>query len=123
VALARPLTALVLGDDVARALGQRTRLTQAAAALAVVLLAGGAVAVAGPVMFVGLAVPHVARRLAGHDLRRLLPACAALGALLVLVADLVARLIVAPEEVPVGVMTAIVGVPLFLHIVRTSARA
>lgn len=119
-ALARPLTALELGEDVARGLGQRTRVTQGAAALAVVLLAGSAVAIAGPVVFVGLAVPHAARLLAGPGLRRTLPLSAALGALLVVVGDLAARLVVAPEELPVGVMTALVGVPLFMHIVRRS---
>ncbi len=86
------------------------------------LLAGGAVAVAGPIILVGLAVPHAARYLVGPDYRRVLPTAALGGALLVLVADVAARLALHPEEIPVGVMTAFVGVPLFLHIVRQRVR-
>jgi iron complex transport system permease protein len=120
--LARPLTALSLGDDVARGLGQRTGAVKVGAALAVVLLAGGAVAVAGPIVLVGLAVPHVARALVGRDYARVLPVSALLGAVLVLVADVVGRRVIPPEEVPVGVMAAIVGIPVFLHAVRRGVR-
>jgi len=116
--LARPLTALSLGEDVARGLGQRTGLVKAAAATAVILLAGGAVAVAGPLLLVGLAVPHLARFLVGRDCRRVLPAAALIGAVLVLSADVVARLVIPPEELPVGVMTALVGAPVFIHVAR-----
>jgi iron complex transport system permease protein len=121
-ALARPLTAFSLGEDVARGLGQRTGLVKAGAAAAVVLLAGGAVAVAGPLMLVGLAVPHLARFLAGPDYRRVLPVAALLGAVLVMVADVAARLVIHPEELPVGVMTALVGAPVFLHVARRGVR-
>jgi iron complex transport system permease protein len=120
-ALARPLTTLALGEDVARALGQRTGGVKAAAALAVVLLAGAAVAVAGPIVLVGLAVPHVARAAVGRDLVRVLPACALLGAVLVLAGDVAARLVIAPDELPVGVMTALLGAPIFLHVARRGA--
>ena len=120
--LARPLTALSLGDDVARGLGQRTGAVKLAAALAVVLLAGAAVAVAGPIVLVGLAVPHVARALVGRDYARVLPVSALLGAVLVLAADVAARRVIPPEEMPVGVMTAVVGVPVFLHAVRRGVR-
>lgn len=118
LALARPLTALSLGEDIARGLGQRTGVVKAGAAAAVILLAGGAVAVAGPLMLVGLAVPHLARFLVGRDYRRVLPATALFGALLVVSADVAARLVIPPEELPVGVMTAIVGAPAFLHVAR-----
>lgn len=120
--LARPLTALSLGEDVARGLGQRTGAVKLAAALAVVLLAGAAVAVAGPIVLVGLAVPHVARALVGRDYSRVLPVSALLGAVLVLASDVVARRVIPPEEIPVGVMTALVGVPVFLHAVRRGVR-
>lgn len=121
-ALARPLTALSLGEDVARGLGLRTGAVKAAAGAAVVLLAGAAVAVAGPVMLVGLAVPHLARGLVGRDYRRVLPASALLGAVLVLAADTVARFPIAPQELPVGVMTALVGAPVFVSIARRGVR-
>lgn len=123
LALARPLNTLALGEDVARGLGQRTGVVKAVAALAVVLLAGAAVAVAGPIVLVGLAVPHVARAAVGRDLVRLLPACALIGAVLVLVGDVAARLVLAPEELPVGVMTALLGFPIFLHVTRRGASA
>ncbi|MQA86695.1 MAG: iron chelate uptake ABC transporter family permease subunit [Streptosporangiales bacterium] len=116
--LARPLTTFSLGEDVARGLGQRTGFVKGGAAAAVVLLAGSAVAAAGPVILVGLAVPHLSRFLFGRDYRRVLPAAAVLGALLVVVADVAARFVIPPEEVPVGVMTALVGGPYFVHVVR-----
>jgi iron complex transport system permease protein len=116
--LVRPLSALALGDDVARGLGVRTGLVKGAAALAIVALAGGSVALAGPIILVGLAVPHAARALVGRDLAPQLIACAVLGAGLVIVSDIVARIAIAPEELPVGVMTALVGAPVLLHIAR-----
>ena len=120
--LARPLTALSLGDDVARGLGQRTGAVKAGAALAVVLLAGAAVAVAGPIVLVGLAVPHMARALVGRDYVRVLPVSALLGAVLMLLADVAGRRVIPPEEIPVGVMAALVGAPVFLHAVRRGVR-
>ncbi len=116
--LIRPLSTLALGDDVARGLGVRTGLTKGAAAVAVVALAGGSVALAGPIILVGLAVPHAARALVGRDLAPLLMTCAVLGAVLVILSDIVARIAVAPEELPVGVMTALVGAPVLLHVAR-----
>jgi iron complex transport system permease protein len=88
----------------------------------VVLLAGAAVAVAGPLMLVGLAVPHLARRVVGRDYRRVLPTTALLGAVLVVAADVAARFVIAPAELPVGVMTALVGAPVFVHIARRGVR-
>jgi iron complex transport system permease protein len=116
--LVRPLSTLALGEDVARGLGVRTGLVKGAAGIAVVALAGGSVALAGPILLVGLAVPHAARALVGRDLAPLLTMCAVLGALLVLVSDIVARIAVAPEELPVGVMTALVGAPVLLRLAR-----
>ncbi len=118
VLLVRPLSALALGEDVARGLGQRVGRVKGGAALAVVLLAGTSVALAGPVVLVGLAVPHAARAVAGRDLAPQLAACVVLGALLVVLGDLLARVVIAPEELPVGVVTALVGGPVLVHVAR-----
>lgn len=78
----------------------------------------GSVAVAGPIGFIGIIIPHVARFLVGNDYRWLLPYCGVLGATLLLAADVIARFILMPQEVPVGVMTALVGTPFFIYIAR-----
>lgn len=122
LALGRQITTLSLGDDVARGLGQRTGWIKAAAALTVVLLAGGSVAVAGPIGFVGLVVPHVARFLVGVDYRWLLPYAALLGGTFLVLADVLGRLVLRPQELPVGVMTALVGGPFFVALVRWRVR-
>jgi iron complex transport system permease protein len=114
--LGRQLTTLALGEDVARGLGQRTRYVQIAAGVSVVLLAGASVAVAGPIGFVGLVVPHIARMLVGTDYRWLLPYAAICGAILLLLADVAARLVIRPQELPVGVMTALIGGPCFIYL-------
>jgi iron complex transport system permease protein len=116
--VARPLTTLGLGEDVASALGVRPRPVQALTAVAIVALAGASVALAGPVALVGLAVPHAARALVGRAIGPQLVACAVLGAVLVVVADILARVLLAPEELPVGVVTAVVGAPVLLGVAR-----
>jgi len=118
LAAARSLNALSLGDDVARSLGQRVGLTRLGAFASVVLLTGGAVAVAGPIGFVGLAVPHMARGLVGADHRWTLPYAALLAPLLLLVADVLGRVVARPAELQVGIVTAVVGAPLFVALVR-----
>ena len=120
--LGRQITTLSLGDDVATGLGQNTGWLKIVAAVMVVLLAGGAVALAGPVGFVGLVVPHVARFLVGVDYRWILPYAALLGAALVTVADIGARIIIRPQELPVGVVTALLGAPFFIYLARTKVR-
>jgi iron complex transport system permease protein len=115
---ARALNAQALGEDVARSLGQRVGRARAAAAAGSVLLSGAAVAVAGPVGFIGLTVPHVARAITGPDYRWVLPYCAVLGSILILVADVIGRVIAPPSEVPVGIVMAAIGVPAFIAIVR-----
>jgi iron complex transport system permease protein len=115
---ARALNAQALGEDVARALGQRVGRARAAAATGSVLLAGGAVAVAGPVGFIGLTVPHGARAIAGPDYRWVVPYSAVLGAILILIADVLGRVVAPPSEVPVGMVMAVVGVPAFIALVR-----
>lgn len=118
VALARPLNVVALGDELARSLGTRLWLVRTGSAVAVVLLAGAATALAGPIGFVGVAVPHIARALVGPDHRWLLPWSAALGPLLLLVADIVGRVVVRPEELQVGIVTALIGAPFFILLVR-----
>jgi iron complex transport system permease protein len=115
---ARALDALALGDDLARTLGQRLAVGRAAAALAVVVLTGTAVALAGPIAFVGLAVPHMARALVGPTHRWLLPYSAVLAAIVLLVADVLGRLFARPQELQVGIVTAIAGAPFFVALVR-----
>lgn len=117
-ALGRQITALTLGEDVATGLGQRTAWVKFLSVVTVVLLAGGAVAVAGPIGFVGLVVPHVARYFVGVDYRWILPYSAILGAVLLVLADIAARLVLRPQELPVGIMTALVGAPFFIYLAR-----
>jgi iron complex transport system permease protein len=116
--MGRRITTLALGDDVARGLGQRTGWVKGLSAVAVVLLAGAAVALAGPIGFVGLVVPHVARFLVGADYRWVLPYAALAGAIFLVLSDVAARLILRPVELPVGVMAALIGGPFFVYLVR-----
>jgi iron complex transport system permease protein len=115
---ARTLNALALGDDLARGLGRRVWLDRLVVGLAVVLLAGTATALAGPVAFVGLIVPHAVRALAGPDYARVLPLSVVGGAVLVVAADTLGRVVLPPTEVQVGIMTAVIGAPVFLWLVR-----
>lgn len=112
------LNTLALGDDIARSLGQRVGLARLIAAVAIVLLVGAATAAAGPIAFVGLTVPHVARSLVGPDYRWIVPLSAAFGATLLVGADVVGRMVARPAEVQVGVITAFVGAPVFISLVR-----
>ncbi|MDQ0194657.1 FecCD family ABC transporter permease [Paenibacillus wynnii] len=120
--LSRHLNVLAMGDDVAQGLGQSTAHIKLLAAVAVILLAGASVAVAGPIAFVGIIIPHIVRYLVGTDYRWILPYSAVFGALLLVGADLGSRYIAMPKEVPVGVMTAIIGVPFFVYIARKGRR-
>lgn len=112
------LNTLAMGDDMARALGQNVTRARVVSGLAVVLLCGAATAAAGPIGFVGLAVPQIARLIAGPDNRWLLPYAALLAPVLVLGADVVGRLIARPGEVQVGILTAAIGAPIFIALVR-----
>ncbi len=114
----RRLNALALGDDVARGLGQHVGRTRAVASAGFVLLAGGAVAAAGPVAFVGLAVPHIARGIVGPDYRWIVPYSMVLGASLLLAGDVVGRVVTQPAELEVGIVTALLGAPFFIWLVR-----
>lgn len=120
--LARQLNVLAMGETVAQGLGQRTGLIKALAAAAVILLAGGSVAVAGPIAFVGIIIPHIIRHFVGTDHRWILPYCALTGAILLVSADIGSRYIAMPKEIPVGVITAILGVPFFVYIARRGVK-
>ena len=121
-AIAKQITILNLGEDVAKGLGQQTAWVKLTAAVIVLLLAGSAVAVAGPIGFIGLVVPHIVRILISIDYYWIIPYSAVFGATLLLLSDIVARLIIQPQELPVGVMTALVGAPLFIYLARTKVK-
>ena len=116
--VARPLNAVALGDDLARSLGAHVGRTRVVGAVAVTLLCGAATAVAGPIAFVGLMVPHVARWTVGPDQRWIVPYSAVLAPVLLLVSDVVGRVVAIPGEVQVGVITAFVGSPVLIALVR-----
>ncbi|MCU0687706.1 MAG: iron ABC transporter permease, partial [Polyangiaceae bacterium] len=120
--LARPLDAMLLGEAEAGHLGFSVEATKRAAIVLVALAVGSSVAIAGSVWFVGLVVPHLARLLLGPGHRRLLPGAALLGGALVLLADLVARTVVAPAELPLGVVTGALGAPFFLLLLSREGR-
>jgi iron-siderophore transport system permease protein len=112
------LNALSLGEDVARSLGHRIRLTRALGVAAITLLTGAAVAACGALAFLGLVVPHIARALSGPDHRWLLPYSGLLGAVLLLGADITGRIVARPGELEVGIMLALIGGPFFIALVR-----
>ncbi|MEE2059069.1 iron chelate uptake ABC transporter family permease subunit [Rhodococcus artemisiae] len=112
------LNSIALGDDFARSLGTNVMLTRVVVVTAVTLLAGGATAVAGPIGFVGLMVPHIARWVVGPDQRWILAYTALLAPSLVLAADIVGRVLIRPAEFPVGIVTACIGAPVLIVLVR-----
>lgn len=118
IALSRQITILSLGEDTARSLGQSTALIKILAAVSIILLAGASVAIAGPIGFVGLIVPHIVRFLVGVDYRWILPYAAILGAIMMLIADLCGRLIIQPSELPVGLVMPLIGTPFFIYLIR-----
>ena len=121
--LAPRMNLLCLGDELAQALGVRVKgLRLAALALASALCAA-IVSYAGLLGFVGLVVPHMARRLAGHDMRALVPACALLGASLVTLSDLAGRVLFSPAELPAGILMAAMGAPFFLFLLFKRSRS
>ncbi|MFD3516065.1 FecCD family ABC transporter permease [Streptomyces sp. NPDC058657] len=119
--VARGLDALALGEDVAKGLGQNVAAVRIVGGLGATVLTGVAVAAAGPIAFIGLAVPHIARAIVGSDHRWMLPMAALVGPVMLLVADVVGRVVFPPSEVPAGVMTALIGVPFLVTLVRRKA--
>jgi iron complex transport system permease protein len=118
LALARPLNAMEMGDDTARALGANLNRTRVLAMLAATVLCGAATAACGPIVFVGLMVPHIVRSFTGPDLRWILPYAAVLSPVLLLGADVLGRMVARPSELQVGIVTAILGGPVFIFLVR-----
>ena len=118
LACARKLNSLALGDEMAAGLGERVAVARGLAALGAILLCGAITAVCGPIAFVGLIVPHLCRVLVGVDHRWLLPFSALVGACLLIASDIAGRLIARPGELDVGIVTAFVGAPFFIWIVR-----
>lgn len=112
------LNVLALGDDAARGLGVRVGRARLVVVIAVTLLAGAATAAVGPLSFVGLGVPYLARALCGGDLRWVIPACILAAPAVLLAADVLGRVVMAPQEVQLGIMAAIFGGPVFIAIVR-----
>ncbi|WP_421082861.1 FecCD family ABC transporter permease [Rothia nasimurium] len=118
----KPLDALLMGEDVAAALGVPVGQVRFLTLLAITLLCGGATALAGPIGFVGLVVPHVLRLLLGSRITRILPLSLLFGPVLVLTSDVIGRLVVAPSELEVGIVTALIGAPVLLSLVLRHER-
>lgn len=116
--LARPLNAVAMGDDTARALGANLGRTRALSMAAATVLCGAATAACGPIVFVGLMVPHVVRSFTGPDLRWILPYATILSPVLLLGADILGRMVARPAELQVGIVTAVLGGPVFIFLVR-----
>ncbi|MGW4518535.1 FecCD family ABC transporter permease [Streptomyces sp. NPDC004393] len=116
--LARPLNAVAMGDDTARALGAGLNRTRALAMAAATVLCGAATAACGPIVFVGLMVPHAVRSFTGPDLRWILPYATVLSPVLLLGSDVIGRVVARPAELQVGIVTAIIGGPVFIFLVR-----
>lgn len=121
--ISKSITILSLGEEVAVSLGERTVRTKLISAGIIVVLAGLAVSVVGAVSFVGLIVPHLTRKLVGYDYRWIIPVSAVVGAILVVVADLFARTLNAPFEIPIGALISLIGVPFFLYLARKGGKA
>jgi ABC-type Fe3+-siderophore transport system permease subunit len=117
-AVSGPLNAMALGDELAAAQGVRLARSRILAIIALTLLAGGATAIAGPIGFVGLMVPHVARWIVGPDQRWIFAYSALLGPILLLASDILGRVVMRPGEIPVGIVTAFVGAPVLIALVR-----
>lgn len=123
IGLSKSVTLLSFGEEMAIGLGGHMGRIRFLAGLAVLILCGSAVAIAGPIGFVGLVTPHMARQLVGIDYRKVIPITALLGAILLVGADLVVRSVAAPFEIPLGAITALIGVPFFLYLAnRKGAR-
>lgn len=115
---ARSLNALALGDDLASSLGSRLVSTRVLSIVAITLLAGAATAIAGPIGFVGLMVPHIARWIVGPDQRWIIAYSILIAPTVLLASDVIGRVILWPSDVPVGIVTAFVGAPVLIHLVR-----
>jgi iron complex transport system permease protein len=120
--ISRSITILSLGEEVSKGLGQNTLLVKSLGVIVVLVLTGAAVSIAGAIGFIGLVIPHITRFIIGSDYRWIIPISAVLGGLLLVLADIAARMVNAPFETPVGAITAIIGVPFFLYLARGERR-
>lgn len=123
VSIARSVTLLSLGEEVAVGLGGKTRYIKIIASIAVLILTGSSVAIVGPIGFVGLVVPHAVKFIVGVDYRKVIPFSMLTGALLVLVADIISRSINPPFETPIGAITALIGVPFFIYLATRKGKS
>lgn len=121
--MARSVTMLSLGDETAAGLGLKVTVVKGLTMLSVVILTGISVAIAGKIAFVGLIIPHITRYLIGQDYRKIIPFSAFLGALFLAACDLISRFVNFPFETPIGVVTALFGVPFFLYLIKTRGAA
>ncbi|MFJ8015358.1 FecCD family ABC transporter permease [Streptomyces sp. NPDC096339] len=121
--LGRSLNAMALGDDTARALGAHLTRTRIGAMVAITLLCGAATAACGPIVFIGLMIPHLVRAFTGPDMRWVLAYSAVLSPVLLLGADVIGRVVTRPAELQVGIVTALIGGPVFIHLVRRKRMA
>lgn len=118
ILIAGKVNTLMLGDDIAKGLGQRIFLIKGVTLVVVILLSGGAVAVAGPIGFIGIMIPQISKYFVGIDHKWLIPYCGVLGAILLVSADILSRYIMMPREVPVGVTVACIGAPFFIYLAK-----
>ena len=116
---ARAITITSLGEDIATGLGQKTKAIRYLSMFAVVLLTGTSVALVGKIAFVGLVIPHIVRFIVGIDYRNIIPCSILIGALFLSLCDLVSRYLNFPFETPIGVVTAFIGIPFFLYLIRS----
>lgn len=116
--LSNSINIMAAGDDIARGLGQKVIYMKITLTIIFVILAGSSVAIAGQIIFVGLMVPHIAKLLVGLDYKWVIPYSSIIGASLVLISDVISRFIIMPSELPIGVVTALLGTPFFIYITR-----
>ncbi|GKU76211.1 iron ABC transporter permease [Paenibacillus sp. L3-i20] len=121
--LSKHLNIIVLGEHMAQGLGERVFLIKVLCIIVIVILAGSSVAIAGPIGFIGLAIPHIARSLVGLNYRWIIPYAALLGALLLLLADIGSRFVLPAQEIPVGVVTAFFGAPFLIYLAQRRGRS
>ena len=122
IIMAPKITILSLGEEVAIGLGQNTNRVRLISIFIVILLTGASVAVAGNIVFVGLIVPQIVKKIVGSDFKYIIPASLIIGAVLLVYGDIVARMINPPYETPVGSLTALIGVPIFIYLIRKGER-
>jgi iron complex transport system permease protein len=120
--MAPKITILSLGEEVAIGLGQKTNLVRFICLIIVILLAGSSVAVAGNIVFVGLIIPQIVKAIVGADYKYIIPCSLVLGSVLLVYSDIIARMINPPYETPIGSLTALLGVPVFIYLVRKETR-